>query len=246
MAQDTLLKESGVYPRSTTKQLILNSEVKAVPRHYRRGKTKSEYLKRLIVGKRWVDLLLALAGIVVTLPFLPVAALVIKLSSSGPVFFKQERKGKGGRPFTCYKLRTMHTYSRQTKKNSDPNITQKGDDRIFKFGQFLRDHNLDELPQLYNVLRGDMSLVGPRPYMVVECEYWKDIFDDFKKREQVKPGLSGLAQVNGYRGGILDEEHMRTRLDYDLIYIKSYGIRIDLMIIAKTVLQMLSLNTNAH
>jgi len=193
-----------------------------------------------------LDVVLSALGMMLLLPLLPLFAILIKISSPGPVFFPQERDGKDGKSFLCYKFRTMDPKSRQQKKNGEPNVTTKGDDRIFPFGQFMRDHNLDELPQLYNVLKGDMSLVGPRPYMVVECDYWKEEFDDFKKREQVKPGMSGLAQVNGYRGGILDAEHMRTRLDYDLIYVKSYNIKVDLLIIGRTILNMLKLNTQAH
>ncbi len=132
------------------------------------------------------------------------------------------------------------------KKGSKPDITKKGDIRIFAFGKFLRKCNLDELPQIINVLKGDMSLVGPRPYPVEECAYWNTTFDDFYYRYAVKPGLTGYAQVKGYRGGTLDVEHMRKRTDLDLIYTQKNSLLFDIKVVAATVIQMLRYDTNAH
>jgi lipopolysaccharide/colanic/teichoic acid biosynthesis glycosyltransferase len=139
----------------------------------------------------------------------------------------------------------MHVLQKRDR-DGKPDITQKGDVRIFWFGSLLRKLNLDELPQLFNVLKGDMSLVGPRPYPVKECAYWNSTFEDFFYRYSVKPGISGFAQAKGYRGGTLDEEHMRKRLDYDLIYVQKNSLVMDLKIIGRTILQMIHLDTNGH
>lgn len=202
--------------------------------------TQSDYF-----GKRALDILFATIGLVPLVLMLPFLYLAIKLSSRGPVFFKQPRTGKNGKAFMCYKIRTMHMFY-DNPNNDKPALTQKGDVRIFAFGQFLRKSNLDELPQLFNVLKGDMSLVGPRPYMEEECAYWNKKFDDFYYRYAVRPGLTGLSQVNGLRGGTFDEDHMRQRLNHDLIYLEKQSLWLDLKIIFRTVLQMLHLKTNAH
>lgn len=202
--------------------------------------TQKEYF-----GKRTLDMMLALVGLIPFAIAFPFIVIGIKLSSRGAIFFTQKRTGVNGRSFNCYKLRTMHTFY-DSPNHEKPAVTQKGDVRVFKFGSFLRKTNLDELPQLINVLKGDMSLVGPRPYMEDECKYWNRTFDDFYYRYAVRPGLTGLAQVQGLRGGTLDEEHMRERLDKDLIYVEKQSFWLDLKIITKTTLQMLHLNTNAH
>lgn len=196
-------------------------------------------------GKRTVDLLLSGVGLIAFLLIYPFVALGIKLSSRGPVIYKQIRTGKNGHHFTCYKFRTMDCFKKRMPDNK-PDITQKGDPRVFGFGKLLRQLNLDELPQILNVLKGDMSLVGPRPYPVKECSYWNSTFTDFYYRYAVKPGISGLAQSKGYRGGTLDVDHMRKRLDYDLIYVQKGSFRLDLKIIGHTMLQMIHLNTKAH
>ena len=135
-----------------------------------------------------------------------------------------------------------------TKKNRDgsPVVTQKGDSRIFPFGQFLRKTNLDELPQILNVIKGDMSLVGPRPYPVEECAYWNQKFEDHYYRYILKPGITGFAQAQGYRGGTLDENLMRKRLDFDLIYVEKSSFQFDIRIIYKTVKRMVVSDTNGH
>jgi putative colanic acid biosynthesis UDP-glucose lipid carrier transferase len=194
--------------------------------------------------KRICDLLLSGVGLIGFGLVFPVIAFGIKLSSKGPVFFKQARTGQGGKPFICLKFRTMHMVEKDT--GDKPAVTKKGDPRLFAFGQLLRKFNLDELPQLINVFKGDMSLVGPRPYMLDECKYWNQKFDDYFIRYAVKPGISGLAQVKGYRGGTYDEEHMRKRLDYDLVYIEKQSLTLDFKIILKTVYQMITHDTGAH
>jgi len=196
-------------------------------------------------GKRALDILLALVGIIPFILVYPFIALGIKLSSRGPVIYKQIRTGQNGYPFTCYKFRTMECFKMRLE-GDEPDITKQGDPRIFGFGKLLRRLNLDELPQLINVLKGDMSLVGPRPYPIRECSYWNTTFSDFYYRYAVKPGISGLAQTRGYRGGTLDTDHMRRRLDYDLIYVQKSSFWLDLKIIWRTILQMIHLNTRAH
>jgi len=131
-------------------------------------------------------------------------------------------------------------------QNGKPIVTEKNDSRIFSFGQFLRKSNLDELPQILNVIKGDMSLVGPRPYPVEECRYWDEVFEDHFYRYTTTPGITGLAQARGYRGGTLDEEQMRRRLNFDLIYTEKSNLILDLKLIWKTVLQMIKRDTNAH
>lgn len=196
-------------------------------------------------GKRLVDLFLGsllLIGFLILTPFI---ALGIKLSSRGPVFFKQKRTGKNGITFTCYKFRTME-YGSGEKKAAVPDITVRGDKRVFPFGSFLRFLNLDELPQIINVIKGDMSLVGPRPYPVDECAYWNTKIDNFYYRYAVKPGITGFAQVKGYRGGTLDIDLIRKRTDYDLIYVQKNSLVFDLKTIAMTATQMVNLKNNGH
>lgn len=195
--------------------------------------------------KRGIDIILSLVGLLPLLLMSPIIFIGIKLSSRGPILFKQVRTGQNGRTFMVYKIRTMHTYITD-RSNEKPALTQRKDPRVFKFGSFLRKSNLDELPQLLNVLKGEMSLVGPRPYMEDESTFWNNKFDDFFYRYSVKPGITGMAQVKGFRGGTFNEEHMRRRLDWDLIYVEKQSLWLDLKIIYGTVMQMLKRKTNAH
>lgn len=192
----------------------------------------------IYVGKRILDIVLGIIGMLVFIILFPVFALGIKLSSKGPVIFKQARKGYLGEIFYCYKFRTMHI-DEHARENGVPIIAKDVKNRIFTFGKFLRKTNLDEFPQMINVLKGEMSLVGPRPYPVDECEYWNDIFEDHFTRYTVPPGVTGYAQVHGFRGGTFDENLMRKRLNCDLTYTEKLNILLDLKIIWKTVLQMI-------
>jgi len=214
--------------------------------YYNPNHSKYEALSlKTYAGKRTIDLMIGFLGFIVFSLLSPFIALGIKLSSKGPVVFKQKRTGQNGQEFTCYKFRTMHQLNLR-RIDGKPVVTQKGDKRIFWFGNILRQTNLDELPQILNVLKGEMSLVGPRPYPVEECKHWNNTFDDFYYRYAVKPGISGFAQVCGYRGGTLDEDHMRTRLDKDLVYVQKQAPLFDLKIIFWTIMQMFKMNTNAH
>jgi putative colanic acid biosynthesis UDP-glucose lipid carrier transferase len=195
--------------------------------------------------KRILDIVLGSLALIGFIILYPLIAFGIKVSSRGPVLFRQSRTGRAGQTFNCFKFRTMHVVHK-TNKNGTPVVTQKGDSRIFAFGQFLRKTNLDELPQILNVIKGEMSLVGPRPYPVEECAYWNQKFDDHYYRYILKPGITGFAQAQGYRGGTLDEELMRKRLDFDLIYVEKSSFSFDLRIIFKTVKRMMGRDTNGH
>lgn len=248
---ESIMSEELVQEKPTTvRQRILREMTEAGLGNRARSNgysyTKFEKLShRSRVSKRVIDLSIGIVALAAFLVSYPVIALFIKLSSRGPVLFKQRRTGRNGHEFVCYKYRTMHQLDLH-RIDGKPVITRKGDRRIFGFGKLLRLTNLDELPQVLNVLKGDMSLIGPRPYPVEECAHWNSAFPDFYYRYAVKPGITGLAQVNGYRGGTLDEEHMRRRLDYDLIYVRRHSLGLDLQILGRTIFKMVNLDTDAH
>jgi undecaprenyl phosphate N,N'-diacetylbacillosamine 1-phosphate transferase len=177
--------------------------------------------------KRLCDLLVSVVGFIVLLLPLAVIALIIRASSKGPAVFVQERAGKAGAPFRMYKFRTMRTdveaFGPSPKSGEDPRLT--------RVGRFLRELSLDELPQLANVIKGDMSLVGPRPLYMSQMLEWNE---RQRKRLLVKPGLTGLAQVSG-RGELTIEE----KLELDVKYVESASLATDLRILLATVAQML-------
>ena len=175
--------------------------------------------------KRTIDLLAGSLLSLLALPFFVIIALMVKLSSSGPIFFKQIRVGEQGRPFTLYKFRSMHNHAENSPPT--PSIKLKGDPRITPIGRFLRRWSLDELPQLWNVLKGDMSLVGPRPE---EARIVTDYTDQQRRRLAVKPGLTGPMQVNGRADLPLDE-----RVQLELSYIDHYSLWRDLLILIQTI-----------
>lgn len=195
--------------------------------------------------KRTVDVVGSLVGLVILGLAMPFIARRIREESPGPILFKQARTGLDSTVFQCYKIRTMHVND-DRGTNGQPVITTIGDPRIFEFGHFLRQTNLDELPQLINVLKGEMSLVGPRPYPVAECQHWEEHIPNWTVRYVVKPGMSGWAQVAGYRGGTLSTSHMTQRLRRDFKYIETASFWLDMLIIWKTVMQMFKRKTNAH
>jgi putative colanic acid biosysnthesis UDP-glucose lipid carrier transferase len=170
--------------------------------------------------------------------------LLVKLSSKGPIFFKQKRVGRGGHEFYCIKFRTMSMNGSGIEGNGK--ITKLDDNRITRLGAFLRRTNIDELPQFLNVLMGDMSVIGPRPHMIEEDYTVAEKLRKYRIRRFVRPGISGWAQVNGYRGGTEDMELMQKRVDFDIDYIESWTPLLDLKIIWFTILQMLTLKTGGH
>jgi undecaprenyl-phosphate galactose phosphotransferase/putative colanic acid biosynthesis UDP-glucose lipid carrier transferase len=180
--------------------------------------------------KRGVDLVLAILGGILALPLLIIVAVLIKLESAGPLIFKQRRRGFNGREFTIYKFRTM------TVLEDGPNIRQaeRNDGRITRVGSVLRRTSIDEVPQLLNVLLGDMSLVGPRPHAVAHDDQYSACIADYAFRNHVKPGLTGWAQINGLRGETAQIELMKRRVDHDLWYINNWSLWLDLLIVART------------
>jgi undecaprenyl phosphate N,N'-diacetylbacillosamine 1-phosphate transferase len=178
--------------------------------------------------KRFLDVVSSLSAIIVQLPVLAAIIIAIRVSSKGAAVFKQERAGKNGKPFTFYKFRTM-------KVDVDPfgSSPKSGDDpRMTRTGKLLREYSLDELPQLFNVLKGDMSIVGPRPLYVSQMSEWNE---RQKKRLLVKPGLTGLAQISG-RGELAREE----KLELDVKYVETANLWVDIKIILRTIAQVFS------
>jgi lipopolysaccharide/colanic/teichoic acid biosynthesis glycosyltransferase len=180
--------------------------------------------------KRFFDLLLGLTLFLVFLVTLPAVAILVKLSSPGPIFFKQERHSLDGRRFQIVKYRTMK-YGTATNT-----WTEKGDVRITSIGRWLRKTRLDELPQCLNILRGDMSFVGPRPEQAQIAERLSDLIPFYGRRTQIRPGLVGWAQLYVYAS---TDEETRKKLQYDLYYLKHRSLMFDLEILLKTVLHLL-------
>ncbi|MBF4983792.1 undecaprenyl-phosphate glucose phosphotransferase [Nonlabens mediterrranea] len=183
------------------------------------------------LAKRSFDIAFSLLIIIGVLSWLiPLVAIIIKLESKGPVFFKQKRNGLDYNEFTCYKFRSM-----VPNKTADLHQVTRGDHRITKIGKFLRKTSIDELPQFFNVFLGDMSVVGPRPHMVSHTHMYAERIDKFMVRHFVKPGITGLAQVSGYRGEVETEEDIIGRVRNDIFYIENWSTVMDLKIIFKTV-----------
>lgn len=189
-------------------------------------------LNRYQTGKRAIDVSLSAAGLLLLSPLFAVIALLVKLSGSGPVFFRQTRVGYLGRPFRCYKFRTMREGSDRLSS-----VTFPGDGRVTPIGKFLRRTHLDELPQLYNVLKGDMSLVGPRPRPIEDTERARLLIPDLDLRFKAKPGITGLSQIG--RNHDHSEEGVRESFTLDLRYISRRSLKTDFGIMAKTVLVMI-------
>lgn len=190
--------------------------------------------------KRFFDIVFSLGVMLFLLWWLiPVLALIIKLSSKGSVFFVQKRSGRNGKIFNCYKLRSMYENA-----DADSKAALKDDERLTPFGKFLRRTNLDELPQFFNVLRGEMSVVGPRPHMLKHTREYSRIVDQFMVRHFLKPGLTGWAQVNGFRGDLTGNK-MQKRVELDVWYLENWNFFIDIKIIIKTVLVTIKGDENA-
>lgn len=192
--------------------------------------------------KRFFDILFASFIIIFILSWLtPILAILIKLESKGPVFFKQSRNGFNYKEFDCYKFRSM-------MPNKDAHIYQvtKGDQRITNIGAFLRKTSIDELPQFFNVLFGDMSVVGPRPHMVSHTNMYAQRIDKFMVRHFVKPGITGLAQVSGYRGEVETDKDIINRVKYDIFYVENWSLLIDIKIIVQTFINVLKGEEKAY
>jgi putative colanic acid biosynthesis UDP-glucose lipid carrier transferase len=192
--------------------------------------------------KRGVDLLITISVfLLVYWWFYPLIVILIKTNSKGPTVFKQKRIGKNGEVFDCLKFRTMRL--NESCVHGRGQITQVGDKRITWIGRILRATNLDELPQFINVIKGEMSVAGPRPHMVEEDEAISKLLDKYKIRRFVKPGITGWAAVNGYRGSTDDMSLMQKRIDCDIYYIENWSPWLDTKILLQTVWNMLTLRT---
>lgn len=190
------------------------------------------------VSKRAVDIMGALAGIVISSPIMLLAAFAVRLTSRGPVIFKQERVGLHNKTFKMYKFRTMEMQKASAEQNA---WTVKDDPRVTGIGKFLRSTSLDELPQLFNILVGEMSLVGPRPERPQFVEKFKEEIPRYMIKHQVRPGLTGWAQINGYRG----DTSIRKRVEYDLYYIENWTMGMDFKIMFLTFFKGF-INKNAY
>lgn len=182
------------------------------------------------IVKALEDRMLGLALLIIFLPVMVTVAAVIYCQMGRPILFKQERHGLDGKSFKIYKFRTMKPHVSASTQQAQP-----ADPRITPLGRFLRRNSLDELPQLYNVLQGRMSLVGPRPHAMDHNNHYKDHIEIYMQRHRVKPGMTGWAQVNGLRGIIDDVKLMQKRVEYDLYYIEKWSLGFDLKILAMTI-----------
>jgi len=189
-----------------------------------------------LLWKRIFDL--AVSGLVILFIFswlFPILYILIKIDSKGPVFFIQRRVGFLGRSFPCLKFRTMFVNGEANSKQATEN-----DPRITRMGRFLRDSNLDEIPQFLNVLMGHMSIVGPRPHMYKDCNNFSKVVESYKFRNLMKPGITGLAQVKGYRGPAHDFDRIFRRYQWDAFYVRNSHFWLDIRIVHKTAIQTLS------
>jgi Undecaprenyl-phosphate glucose phosphotransferase len=198
--------------------------------------------------KRSFDIVFSLLVIILILSWLiPIIAILIKLNSKGSVFFIQDRVGARNIKFKCYKFRTLSAKASEDTNSFHPVID--GDKRITTIGKFLRKSNIDELPQFFNVFKGDMSVVGPRPHAIPYQDMYLKVFEEIKLRHNVKPGITGWAQINGLRGDVEDEveNEKRTikRMNYDLWYIENWSMKLDIQIILMTIWQMIRGETKA-
>ncbi len=192
--------------------------------------------------KRAFDLLFSIIIIIGILSWLiPFLALFIKAESKGPMFFKQKRNGLNYHEFDCYKFRSM-----TLNEIADVEQVSKNDPRITKIGRFIRKTSIDELPQFFNVFLGDMSVVGPRPHMVSHTEMYAKRVDKFMVRHFIKPGITGLAQTNGYRGEVENEKDIINRVKYDIFYLENWSLLLDIKIIFLTILNALKGEDKAY
>lgn len=193
------------------------------------------------MAKRTFDIVVSGLVCLCILPFLPIIAIIIKCQSPGPLFFKQKRTGLDGRIFECYKFRSMHV-----NKDSDLAQATENDPRKFAFGNFMRKANIDEFPQFFNVLKGDMSIVGPRPHMLHHTEVYGNAIKKYMVRHFYKPGITGLAQVTGFRGETKELWQMEERVKRDIWYIENWSFWLDIKIMYLTAKSIFIHDENAY
>lgn len=182
------------------------------------------------IRKRWLDVVFAALILLILAPLLVLVAVAIKVESEGPVFFRQQRTGLGGKPFTILKFRSMRVHH-------DHHVVQasRRDARITRVGAIIRALSVDELPQLINIVRGDMSLVGPRPHALAHDQRWDPLVPDYRQRFRARPGLTGLAQVNGNRGEVHSVDDIAARVRDDNAYIDRWSLALDFKIAMATI-----------
>src|SRR5882724_991958 len=218
-AKEVTLKRSGYFEKN---QIVLRDYI--------------ENRYRYLQVKGIFDVIISLLVILFIFSWLfPILFLLIRLDSKGPIFFVQKRVGFLGRSFPCLKFRTMQVNDEANTRQAD-----EDDPRVTRFGKFLRRSNLDELPQFFNVLAGHMSIVGPRPHMHKDCVDFSRVLDKYKFRNLARPGITGLAQVKGYRGPAQDFERIFKRYQWDAFYIRNANFWLDLRIIRKTSAQTIA------
>ncbi len=215
--------------------VVLHHPLQAVPFSLQRSFSLQKKRWRFI--KRAVDLLLSTILLICLFSWIcPLLALIIRFDSPGPVFFIQKRNKRKGRVFYCIKFRTMFV-----NRDADHQPSRENDPRITRVGRFLRYSHLDELPQLLNVLSGDMSIIGPRPYMISDNQRYQHAIPSYSLRHDVKPGITGHAQVHGHVGQIKGVQHMQERLKKDIYYIENWSPAFDVRILWLTIIQILQI-----
>jgi putative colanic acid biosynthesis UDP-glucose lipid carrier transferase len=220
---------------------LLNHKVSSILGHYAIDISCSPMRGFNRTLKRCEDLVLGILICALVTPVCLAIALLIKFSSPGPVLFKQYRNGQDGRRFKVYKFRSMTVHQ---EANGTVTQAKPDDPRLTRLGAFLRRTSLDELPQFFNVVQGRMSIVGPRPHALIHNEYYMDLIESYMWRHKVKPGITGLAQIRGYRGLTDTLEKMERRVECDLEYINNWSLWLDLKIITLTVFSIFH-NRNA-
>jgi putative colanic acid biosynthesis UDP-glucose lipid carrier transferase len=194
------------------------------------------------VIKRAIDIIISLIFLITLFPVISLfLGMLIKLSSPGPVFFMQERTGLKGKKFKCYKFRSMKCSNGAHIKQTTPD-----DERKTHIGDFIRRTNLDELPQFINVLMGDMSIVGPRPHILLHTHQYSQLINRYMVRHLIKPGITGWAQINGFRGEIEKLEDMEGRIEKDIWYLENWSVALDIKIIIRTVFIMITRDNKFH
>jgi undecaprenyl-phosphate galactose phosphotransferase/putative colanic acid biosynthesis UDP-glucose lipid carrier transferase len=185
--------------------------------------------------KRSVDIALAVLALLFFSPIIAITAIAIKLDTPGPIIFRQDRKGFNGRRFTIFKFRSM------TSQENGSTVSQatRDDPRVTEIGRILRATSVDELPQLFNVLRGEMSLVGPRPHALAHDDQFEQMLSNYAVRQHVKPGITGWAQCNGARGATPSLDHIAERVRLDLWYINNWSMKLDVKILVRTLFEVM-------
>ena len=221
---------------------LLNHQISEVAGHFAIDLSVTPMVETARFVKRVEDIVLGSLFLLLSLPACVAIAVILKFQSPGPILFKQYRMGANGKHFKVYKFRSMEVHQ---EENGQVTQACRGDPRVTKFGALLRRTSLDELPQFYNVLQGRMSIVGPRPHALAHNEQYKELVESYMKRHKVKPGITGWAQVNGFRGETDTLDKMEKRVEHDLWYINNWSLWLDLRIIGLTVIKGL-VNPNAY